>query len=516
VFVSAALHLWAFSGAANVPTDTATFLELAARWRGLPGIDDWSATPEPNPYAAYPLYSGVTYLASHIVGNFLQSARYVALGASVLVPVALVWCSRGFGQNLAPACWTGLWGLSSFAIVTAGVRPLSDSLFLLLSIVFLGFTLRWLSEPSLAHCLGAGIFAGLAGATRGQGLVWLVLFIVCAYIGRSNRPTGKILRMTVVFVALFLSIVWCSRLLVVQPQTPRLENYSHLREVLFDGALFSQGARLRDTVRYSLNDACTRLRAFDDIDRPWPDFIRRFRPLLLQGIERNLRDTFVRVLPQALAPIWCTLPLCAYGAIVLWRRREDGKFWLFALGVLPFLVVFPALQTNVRYALPVMAFVIPLAGIGASSLSEHSWRIGRMVVLVLAGFMLLYQLTYVSFLAGEDDWCKPYEKACQIIAEREPKSIVMTRFHGAYCYLLRPKVSLPTDTLDRVLRYFRHTGATHLLVGPLERDHNAALRKLDARVGARLVVGDEVLIVDAVAPSCNATWSVSVVSLESR
>ena len=505
--VSAVMHLLTMQGPSRIMSDTNTYIEVAALLHGRPTLD--AATPFRVGHG--PLYGLATYVSTLLVEDWQRAAQLAALLSSILVAPVVCLIAWQLDRRLLSGLLAGMAAALSAALTSMGSVPMSESLFVLLTALYVAASITFLRRPGVATGAATGLFAGLAWATRGPGIAYPLItlvalvaagpvsipgyrearFVVTAFMRslagfRRKAPmnrgtTNGSNRFLHVPAALALVLAF-----VVAGKTPTLllcpyvgdrppsniGSYAKLQ-------LVWQGSRYTDVpyefadLQYRLNDDCTNHLLAEVINRPWSVLLSEFGRGQLLAYLANLRRNVTVVMPELLYPLAVTFLPLAIGMVLLWRRSQTGVLVLLLLFGLLHLVAIPLAGPDSRYVLPLLTVAMPAIGIGMGELAGyggHSDR-GRTLLARAAAAVLMVLLVALNVYGvcqetSEEDTQETYRRACTWLSGRGtgPEDVFLVFHRNAYTFLgCRRTVPLPRDSLDRVARYCRHVGADYVI-----------------------------------------------------
>jgi hypothetical protein len=498
--LSAAVHAVAVQGSHDIPTDTSGFLRVVALMQDRAGL-----VKAPR-RMTNPLYPILILAFDAFTGDWLLAARLAALVPSVLITPALFLLGLWLDRRLWTGVVAGLLTALSTPLVTVGVWPVSEPLFLLLAAVVLLSWLAFLRRPGWRLGVFMGVCAGLATACRSEGLYYTAAialsggWVIWRRLRRGGAAPGAapprrraaLALLGFLVVALVLGQ---GALLGVRSLAADLpSNYAYLKQAMLSGQTYAlEGWSHRETVVHTLNDDCTEIARDDWRDISWGDFIRRYgRRQLLAGLI-SIKRMLVEGLPEALNPLVILFLPLAVGLLAFWRERPLHDTFVVALFIFPSLALLPFIQYQPRYFFPVTLVALPLVAMGlrrmlAGSRASRPARrrvVAAVVALILAAYAGLGSLE-VAKLASRPDTDAPYRRACRWIRERHGEEFdfaVMSRWEAAYAYLRCRKPRLAVDPLDRLVRYCRHTGTRYILLGPKDAYHNRHLAEAFEHAG---------------------------------
>jgi hypothetical protein len=349
----------------------------------------------------------------------------------------------------------------------------------------------------------AGLFAGLAYATRGPALAYpgAVAFALgitfFASVRRKDPQDGpgvsRKLRNMALLLAVFLLAFVVSAKGVSWPLQLRAKSLgyeppiSYLKMVIIDGGFYAKSGKQRDNWAYALNESCTGFASAETLDLRWSTLLRGFGVQQLRAWKTNLRKTVLVIFPDLHYPFSLTFFSLAVGAVVLWYTRPVSEMVLLASIAAVYLLLIPAIQLQERYLLPLCALTYPLMGLGLASMLNcrlSQSRVKNSLArgfggLLVAGFCLL-STAPLKDLAAKEDVDKHYREASRWLVQNVPADggRTMTRRHCVYAYTQAATASMPVDPLPRLLRYCRHIGCRYLVLGPDERRHNPHLAEI--------------------------------------
>jgi len=508
VLVSFALHLVAFRGGRMVHSDTNWFLEVVSYIKGEP----LTGNQVPQRISS-PMYPFDILLVRYLVRDWLLSARIAAMIPSILLPCVICLVAWALDERFWSGVFAGFVAATSLSLLRTGITPLSESTFIFFSAVMLLAAILFLRKPSVLPALALGIAAGCAYAARGQGLFYCVVILISILLGawtagRANGRPGESRRLRpllhcVLFVLAFV--------LVGRGPTKALQNLGrglqpsepYTKAVLLDGILYTEQAasaqRLRNQLRYRLNEDCTDLLFADEVRLPWSGILKKYWKRLLRMYFVNFKLNLVRELPRAMTPFIVLFFPLALGMSAAAKRGSPAIEALLALFAAIYVFFIPAIQLHARYVVPITAAAFPLVGMGFARMLFPDDRkrpgkqaITRILSLLMLAFLLVNAAKWAYSRSVAPDLDKGYRAACAWIrAKRLPRDVgVMARYRAVYAYARQRTVVLPIDAPERVARYCANAKVSYLLLGPVERKHNPDLAALMDAADAKATVGN--------------------------
>jgi hypothetical protein len=490
--LSAAVHAVAVQGSHDIPTDTSGFLRVVALMQDRAGL-----VKAPR-RMTNPLYPILILGFDAFTGDWLLAARLAALVPSVLITPALFLLGLWLDRRLWTGVLAGLLTALSTPLVTVGVWPVSEPLFLLVAAAVLLSWLAFLRRPGWRLGVFMGVCAGLATACRSEGLYYTVAIALSGgwvawrglRRGGAAAPAAPSRRRAVLAVLIFLLVALVlgqGILLGVRSMGSDLpSNYAYLKQIMLSGQIYAlDGWPERERVVHTLNDDCTEIARDDWRDISWGEFLRRYGRRQLLAAMVNIKKMLVEGLPEALYPLMILFLPLALGLVAFWRERPLHDTFVVALFIFPGVVLLPFVQYQPRFFFPVTLVALPLVAMGLRRMlagvraSRPARRrvVAAVVALILAGYVGLGALE-VAKLASRPDTDAPYRRACRWIRQRHGEEFdfaVMSRWEAAYAYLRCRKPRLAVDPLDRLVGYCRHTGTRYILLGPKDAYHNRHL-----------------------------------------
>jgi hypothetical protein len=498
--LSAALRLIALQSSHRVPSDTNPFLYLVSLMQGT------AVEQEPNVVAtvlyrlSHPMFAILIYFLEMFTGDWIVAARWAAVLPAIFIPPVICLIARQLDGRLASSIGAGILAAVSWPLIERGVEPMPDSLFAFVSALVLLSAITLLRRITVARMILAGLLAGLASATRPNGLFYALTIAIPAVIVlwktiRSSPPDSAarltpqqgILLLSVFCVAFFITARGPALALAPLTQGLKAPRSSLLANLLSE-PMYAKGKHYRDQRVYSLNADCTELNF--SVSQPPSSLaqqIRKHGKDHFWAIASNVRTLLVQTIPRLLQPMTLLFLPLALGFFWLLGQRPMTENLLLALFVFPFLLVIPLIELHDNYILPITIAALPLAGIGLNEMWTAAPTPSRLTRQTLRGTatMLLTGIVGLSLYETATAYRRPdryitYRQAALWIQQKHGEKFpfaVMSRYHGMYAYLRCTKTSLPVDTLDRVARYCRHTNTRYIVVGPNELDHNEHLRK---------------------------------------
>ena len=334
------------------------------------------AAPEAPFRLRYPIYPLLSVLVGPLLASFIPSILTPVL---VFIVVALAF------DSVRSACWAGLvCATSPHLILYAGAR-LYDSLFLFMTALVLLSVVLFINTPSCRFAALAGACCGIAWATRGQGIAYLVVIPTVAWLTsrvRLWRLTG-----TAVLACL---LVWggiqASILLLVKRRGATIENVACMKQLIEDGILYSKGREYRDSITYRPDYP-------NPCELTWGEFVRKHMHTYPRAVAANASRMLYREIAQALSPfVVLALPLSVGVLGMLGSRRV----LLTALGVMALGLLAAAvfIQLQDRYLFPLVILASVVAGPGF----DHLWGRSRTTCAILLGLVVLAGV-HMSYLA---------------------------------------------------------------------------------------------------------------------
>ncbi len=376
---------------------------------------------------------------------------------------------------------------------------LTEPLLMLFGAFSLLFGLKMLSSYSAGYAFFTSVFAGLAYLAHPLGISFLVLpfgWLLLAAISRSFlvRP----LRLLFLLPALLFGF-----LLVSAPYLLFLKNTTGAWTLSAKGAANQQ-------MSTPLNGQKSTFRALDEANQIVPiDLIfhqgtflekssagakpvREVRagPFLVKFV-KNFANVLQRAVPQVLT----TLPLMLLGIGVFgtaWPVQKT-KYILFLLSYLVFfwLVLVPAFHIHLRYLSPM--WPVCALFIGQGMLVVHTWlsdympitkrtwkkKFSASAVAAILALGILFCLSFLPEFARVT--ARPINSMEYVADAVEQKMagiwlrqnsittpVIMSRNHAidfyAGNYDIVQSVTVPTNTLERVVAYAHHRKVTHLVL----------------------------------------------------
>jgi hypothetical protein len=495
----------------RIYVDSVRFLEIAALLEpGRPGL---TQVPE---LVSEPLYGVMIHYAQYLMPDWLMAARVVALVSAALAGPVLCLFAWWLDRTMLTGLLAGLMYALSQPLVVIGAISYSDCPFLLFLALGLWALLAFVRAMTVWRAALAALGFGLAWATRAAGMLFAVAAMAtCFYalVVRLRAPRGAARRASkfqalvavCVLVAGSAAVgvapgVWMRR----RAEGLRPE-YSHAKGALLDGQLFAIGGGHRDQQYFRLNADCTEFVRYDLKDMSWGEFIRRHGAGQLRAAVHNICQNIGEIIPSILQPFAVLFLPLAVGMIRFWQRRPAGEILAFVLFALPVVAVVPLIQMQGRYVLPLALAGFPLAACGLSAIRARAAGETAGRRRFLKALVLLSVVAFVGHGLYETKQVRdrPYTKwayrdAVEWIRQRHGTAFdfaVMSRWRGPYALLKCENVDPPTDGLERLLRYCRHTNTRYILLGWLELERNKHLREAFADAAEVTVDGGRLTVV---------------------
>jgi len=190
---------------ANV-ADGIYYLETA---KSLATVGRYEFHGKPTAYfpPGYPLYLALVFKLTR--SSTFEVAQWANLFLSVLVPLLALWIGRSLGSPRIGHYSAVVLLFSPIQLVWTGI-VMSELFFTVLICGAIAVFISWLQRAKGAKLIAAGIMAGLATLTRGQGIVVVVSFVVVLFLqGWKNRGWRQVL--------LSCLVVCCSFLITLAP-----------------------------------------------------------------------------------------------------------------------------------------------------------------------------------------------------------------------------------------------------------------------------------------------------------
>lgn len=493
-------RLLAWNGNHRVESDTNPFLMIVARLHG-------DTTPqEPNMVGTvvyrftHPVYAILIWALEPLTPNWIVAARLAALLPGLLVPAVICLIAWQLNDHWTSGAAAGLLAAGSSALALRSTSPMPDTAFTLCSAVTLWLTLVAVRHPTAQRVAAVALAAGLAWATRPNGIIYAVTAGVPIGLGvwLSRRHSSGCEQPPVTWMragawgALFLLVFSVAgrgpSVLLADFRPASAGPPASVTSAIRDAALFTQGATHRDQEVYRLNADCTALNTFIGQEpSSTAELWRAHRAMIVRTATLNIQRVFTTIIPRLLKPFPLVIVPLVVGLVWVIRHRSGLELLALGLFVVPYLVVIPALQLHEHYLLPVTVAALALAGIGLAELGRGLGLAsgGARKAVRLTAAILLVALLAAAIHTGfityrRADKTVTYQQAAAWLQTNHGQTFdfaIMSRYHGMYAYLKCTKTSLPVDNLERVARYCRHTNTRYIVVGPDELKHNTYVRE---------------------------------------
>jgi len=454
-----------------------------------------SGRPELHYAPLFPLATGVLYPLTHDM-KLNSDICFVVFGTLTLLP--FYWLSKRLSGSRVAIIATLL--LCFFPALTAAVLfwgTLLEPLYLFL--LFMAFCAVWLAweKRSIAACIAAGAFFGLAYLAKPEAVAYVGLMFVLLALGNLWRRSLANWRSILGLLGMVLAFV-----LVISPYLAFL--YQHTGRIMVTGKLgvtyvAGQGAVDHDPGLYD--------RALSQLDEAGEEIIwfsaDRFKYNIMDYIQADPRgfllriwqnvNTLERVLFARQVFPFYLLPLIALGLFgSAWDKERAVKELFLVAAIVPVFIFLP-FHIELRYFAPMLPVLLLWVAKGIVALGnwlENSLTMGlrsprsdgvppstrpaalglglsALLSLLLVLYFVVLQPGVVSDgLAGLNTsrreagvWLRSYAAA---------EALIMSRDTEVPFYAERRWAATPNEEYDVFMAYVRKRGATYLVVDERE------------------------------------------------
>ncbi len=470
-----------------VSNDEVNYLKLGASAASYGFSQIWHTYWSP----LYPLLIG---LFSRIFHNPEMVARLISVGLTSLTAVPVFLFARSFFDPATARWAAGLFAFHPvFVFMGTGVQTEPLYTFLVTAAVFTGWLA--LSGTGVLAGLAQGTLSGLAYLTRPEGVGCILVFLGTAAVSFLFSKKKKRIALTALISLVGFLAAASPYLLYLHRATSRWMISGKSANQQAEAFVFAnRGVWEKDLFR-SLNESNTEV-AVDQIyhqgtfhrDRPG-SIVRISLPLLFRKYANNLYDVLRDGFPRAFTSVLFILFILGLFGKPWDSARLPRELYLCAYLVFFWFILIPLFHVIDRYFMPLMPLCFLWIGKGVLYLKSwimetfgnhpvfSRYRAGRVALWILIGGILL---TFVPELArimarsplSREYWADPVEQkdaGLWLRDHAEGVPVIMSRNHAvdfyAGNYRIDQSVTIPTDSLDRILAYADYRNVQYLVLG---------------------------------------------------
>jgi 4-amino-4-deoxy-L-arabinose transferase-like glycosyltransferase len=480
-----------------------------------------------------PFYPLVVSMVTRIFGSPETSARIVSVICGSLVILPLYFFARGYLSKktaLMSAVFVAVY--PPIAFQSTGAR--TESLYTLLIVT--GIVLGWtgITRKKGFNLAGAGVCFSLAYLTRPEGIgffgVLSLILLGSVFLSRKNRIF--FIRALVLAGAAF---VFCAAPYVIYLKGATGHWTLSGKQSTQQGSVYAMTKQEgeEDEFRILSEDNTTvpidqvyHLGTFDRAHGEEGKPLVRVTPkLFIIKYFKNLYEVVKSALPRVFTTLLFALMILGLFGSPWSRGRAWRELYLLSFVLFFWFVVIPMFHVNDRYFYPFFPVVMIWAARGVEHLiawlagtlkpwfagpEENPWPVrlaSLATTLVLLGILFFPEAGKIVSRTrwATDYWHDPVEQkeAGLWLRERAEKPpVIMSRNHAvdfyAGNYHITQSVTIPQNSLDRVLAYARYRGVEYMV---LNERYIRDYPKLKPLLGGKDVPGDLELVYDRKDPS---------------